>query len=456
MFKRIMAIIILSSLLSATAHAAWFLNTWVKSGGGTIVVRGGTPQTSANGSVYKSYTTSKPFTVAVNPNVGYSISQVNYNNVNLAAPFPTSYTVQGPGSQNVFAWFAAQQLTVTASTGAGGSVTPTSLSGIYYGTKLTSARNFTFTPSPATSGVSSITGVPTGATVSLALPATAGMPVTVTLPVGFTFTSDIALVGSFYGPPVAKTGPPQVVLAGTLVTLDGSSSTGIIDSYSWTQTAGPGFPDSKVIADITSGAMETFTPSVLGNYTFILTVTGGSTASTTVTVTDDIAAAMRTQCYNCHVQNNVGVASNTFGNWSSSGHKSKALICSQCHVGANTGGHPGPLRSGSVNETTFTYNAPYGSGNFCITCHNPSILTDFAASKHSVAAGSASCGYCHKPGVHNPKALCNDCHYSGNPYGLPWPPAGFDFHSAFDSLPNVCIQCHKTHNPKILSIEGCK
>jgi len=43
MFTRILGIIILSCLLSTPAHAAWFLNTWVKSAGGTIVVRGGTP-----------------------------------------------------------------------------------------------------------------------------------------------------------------------------------------------------------------------------------------------------------------------------------------------------------------------------------------------------------------------------------------------------------------------------
>ena len=143
MFKRILSFLCLASLLSVPAHASWTLNTWVKSSGGSIVVRGGTPQTSANGSVFKAYTTSKPFTVTVSPNTGYSISQVTYNNVVTNSPSQTSYTVQGPAAQNVYASFVSQVLSVTASAGAGGSVSPTSLTGITYGTKLTAAKKFT-------------------------------------------------------------------------------------------------------------------------------------------------------------------------------------------------------------------------------------------------------------------------------------------------------------------------
>ena len=39
--------------------------------------------------------------------------------------------------------------------------------------------------------------------------------------------------------PVAKAGPDQTVASGSLVTLDGSDSTGNIDLYSWAQTGGP-------------------------------------------------------------------------------------------------------------------------------------------------------------------------------------------------------------------------
>ena len=88
--------ILLFMALPYTAHGAWTLNTWAKSAGGTIVVRGGTPQTSANGSVFKTYTTSKPFAVTINANTGYAISAVTYNSVAQTLPIasPKSYTVQ--------------------------------------------------------------------------------------------------------------------------------------------------------------------------------------------------------------------------------------------------------------------------------------------------------------------------------------------------------------------------
>jgi hypothetical protein len=191
----------------------------------------------------------------------------------------------------------------------------------------------------------------------------------------------------------------------------------------------------------------------VGDYTFDLTVTGGSTASIKVSVTNNIVAYMRSQCYNCHSGNGIGVAQNVFGNWSSSGHKAKSVICSQCHVGANTGGHPGNLTSGSVSETTFNYNAGLGSGNFCVSCHSPMIVTDFAVSKHSIRAGSASCSFCHKAGVHNPNVACTDCHTSDNPYGLSWPPSGFEFHSSFNGL-NICKYCHNVHNPKAFNFNN--
>ena len=39
--------------------------------------------------------------------------------------------------------------------------------------------------------------------------------------------------------PVAQAGPDQTVASGSLVTLDGSGSTGNGNSYSWVQTGGP-------------------------------------------------------------------------------------------------------------------------------------------------------------------------------------------------------------------------
>ncbi|MDD2735858.1 MAG: cytochrome c3 family protein [Desulfuromonadaceae bacterium] len=466
MNKKLLAAIFLVCLVPLAAHAAWSLTTWVTSAGGALTVRDGAPQTSLNGMVFKSYTTSQPFTVTVNANTGYTINKVIYNGV-TETPGQSSYTVQGPTAQSVQVSFAAQRLAVTAVADAGGTVTPTSLGTIYYGSKLTSVRKFTFTPELAVASVAGIAGVPAGATVSSALPAAAGTSVTVTLPSGFIFTENITLSGTFFSPPIAKTIASQTVLIGNPVTLDGSASTGAPSSYSWTQSSGPGFPATRVIADSTPGAQVTFTPTVTGVYTFTLTVTGGSSVSTKVTVTDgtppppvvydNITGLARNQCIDCHSAygaNGPGIVSNVFGNWSSSGHKTKGVFCTQCHSTVLVGDHPGPLRKGSVSAATFDYNfASAGSGNFCVTCHSPAIVTDFALSKHSIRAGSAACGFCHVAGVHNPNVACIDCHKSDNTYGLNWPPTGLEFHSSFTGGANVCKACHTTHNPKVLSIK---
>jgi hypothetical protein len=441
MRKWIIAVATLLCIFPVLSHAAsWSLNTWVKTSGGNIVVRNGSPQTSANGSVFKSYTTSQAFNVTVNANTGYTISNVTYNGVSQTLPIanPSSYTVSGPNAQSVYVTFAAQQLSVTASAGAGGSATPASVSGIYYGTRLYSPLRFTFTPVSGFNVVS-IAGVPAGATVSPAVPAAANTAVVVTFPTNYTFTGSVALAGTFAGPPVANAGSPQTVLPNTQVILDGSGSTGAITSYTWTQTSGP-----ATVTLTPSGSNATFTASVPGTYTFRLTVTGGSFATTTVNVTNDPAAAAKSQCQNCHQGNNVGIAQNVFNNWSSSQHRANFVMCANCHVGANTGGHPGTLTSGSVSETTFNFTS--GGANFCITCHNPSIVTDFARSVHVAPAGAASCSFCHAGGVHNPNTACVNCHYSGNSYGLAWPPAGLDFHNDYNGT-NLCSNCHDLHNP---------
>jgi hypothetical protein len=50
---------------------------------------------------------------------------------------------------------------------------------------------------------------------------------------------DAAFCSAAFSNPVADAGPDQAVASGSLVTLDGSGSTGGIDSFSWVQTGGP-------------------------------------------------------------------------------------------------------------------------------------------------------------------------------------------------------------------------
>ena len=70
-------------------------------------------------------------------------------------------------------------------------------------------------------------------------------------------------------------------ILGQVVRLDGTGSTGEIDSYAWTQTAGP-----AVTLQNADTATATFTPAEAGVYAFTLTVTGpgGAGAPTTLTV----------------------------------------------------------------------------------------------------------------------------------------------------------------------------
>jgi hypothetical protein len=405
MSKKLFALITMMCLLPAVAFA-WSLNTWVKSAGGNLVVRGGAPQTSVNGSVFKSYTTSQAFNVTVNANTGYTISNLTYNGVSQTLPVanPTSYAVSGPASQSVYATFAPQQLSVTASAGAGGTVSPSSVSGIYYGTKLYSPLRITFTPSSGFNVVN-ITGVPTGATVSSGLPAPANTQVIVTFPTNFTFTSGVTLAGTFQGPPVAKTGAPQTVLPGTSVTLNGSASTGTITTYTWAQTSGP-----ATVTLTPSGSNATFTPTVVGTYQFSLTVTGGSIATTTVTVTNSLAAAVRNACIVCHNTQNVGVVNGqnvVFNNWSSSNLNQAGVngrICYDCHVGANSGGHPGSV------------------GNNCIGCHNlalPNHNGNVADNNNGVRAivQEFSKWSHHVTGVTLDNSHCAACHLEGTVVG---------------------------------------
>ncbi len=87
-------------------------------------------------------------------------------------------------------------------------------------------------------------------------------------------------------PPVANAGPDQDVVQGSLVTLDGTNSTGAL-TFNWTQVGG-----TPVTLDDPTSPTPTFTfPSVADTLTFELTVTGpGGSDTDTVLVTaiDDV------------------------------------------------------------------------------------------------------------------------------------------------------------------------
>jgi len=427
MFKTVSAVIALVCAFPLLAHS-WTFNTQAKNVGGTITSRNMVNQTSVSGSLFKSYTTHAPLTVAVAANTGYGISNVTVNGmITNTPPSPYTISVQGMTTQTVFATFSPAMVSVTASASVGGTVSPTSVLNRYYGTKLTSALVFTFTPVSGNRLIS-LTGA-AGASVNSALPAATNASVTVTYPVGYTFTNPIALLGTFNGPPVANAGTPQTVLLGSLVTLMGSytGGSGILPTYTWTQLSGPS------VALASNGNQASFTAHLLGIYLFTVTLDTGSSATTRVTATDSLAVAARNECQSCHTSNGIGTAQ-VFSNWSSSMHKARLVICATCHVGNNSGSHPGTLTSGKVSETTFNYTTDGAS--FCVTCHSSQVITEYSASRHNAVA--LTCSICHTTGVHNPaaNANCNGCHLDelGNVPLHPLPIGDA-----------TCVSCHNPH-----------
>ena len=91
-------------------------------------------------------------------------------------------------------------------------------------------------------------------------------------------------------PPVAEAGDGQTVNIITPVTLDGGGSSDAdggadITGYAWTQAAGD---TTHVTLSGANTVTASFTPTVAGVYHFTLTVTDGSAASGTDTVTIDV------------------------------------------------------------------------------------------------------------------------------------------------------------------------
>ncbi|BCJ42558.1 hypothetical protein GCM10010168_07000 [Actinoplanes ianthinogenes] len=110
--------------------------------------------------------------------------------------------------------------------------------------------------------------------------------ITVTSSSGGVATASLTGSGAVFGPgvPVAGATADRTSVVNQVVKLDGTGSTGEIDSYRWTQTAGPA-------VTLTGGttASASFVPTEPGDYAFQLIVTGpggeGLPATVSVTVT---------------------------------------------------------------------------------------------------------------------------------------------------------------------------
>ncbi len=155
---------------------------------------------------------------------------------------------------------------------------------------ITAVSSDTFAPPVLTASGFAVASAPLVAG-SLTVPVQDAPPafVTVTSAAGGTVKIPVTATGAAYAPvpAVAQAGPDQNAAVGSLVTLDGSASTGAL-TYAWTSPAG------ITLANPTS-VNPTFTPTAAntGANVFTLTVTGlaGSTSTATVTVNVSAAAA---------------------------------------------------------------------------------------------------------------------------------------------------------------------
>jgi hypothetical protein len=395
--------LVASFLSPLVVHAApWSLTTTLRTPGGTLQVDSDAPQTVVNAPVVTSHPQDTAVTVTVLPNAGYRVSSVVQNGVTLSSPAQTVFTVNGPAPQSVAAYFSVERFSITASVAGnqGGTANPGGVGGFTLNQVLASDLPITFMPAAATMKVSSISGIPPGALQAPANPVE-GQPVVVTFPAGFVITGNILLVGTFSTLfPVAVAAFLAPAYAGRTVTLDASRSwpAGDISAVTWTQVSGP-----AAVTLLTPGAVSCgFVPPVAGTYAFSLGVMpGGSTVNLVVEVHANADAQVATQCMDCHVASGTVRTLNAYNQWRTSKHQANYLTCSGCHVGADSGGHPGlvPL-------------------DICMGCHATSQGTSAPISLGHMSitdTAMTTCHACHQHGllpvVVSPTMACTTCHH---------------------------------------------
>ncbi len=384
----LISLLLLAGCSAIHLHATpWRLTTRVASAGGSISSpnREG-EQTVSDGSLSRTYLTGEIVPVTVTPDTGHFVSNLTLDGKVLhlndpAVPFVT--TVEGPSPRSVVATFLRIPFVLTATAGANGTVTPLSLQ-VRQGRQATPVW-FVFVPynGYAVHDIT-VTGHLPNEDYQL-LDAATGRPVTlpaqpkvrvkvviINVKGSTTLTGTFAVMGAFAG-------APRTVLAGSTVALDGSAGAEAT-AYAWRQLDGP----ATVTLSGANSARATFrAPAATGTYRFVLTTGGGSgSATTTVFVTDSLAAAARGQCQNCHSQQGVGADRHVFARWSSSVHArpANAVMCYRCHVDTASGGHPGPALA-SLRR-------------ICATCHD--------IANHPIDIDAKACTSCHDPHSGNP------------------------------------------------------
>ncbi len=396
MLKRFLALLtLLVFALPLTALAAnGTLTTKVATQGGTLSVNGGPDQLyglQKTVSVTDLTTTAIPVVVTASP--GYTIATVIVNGVRNDFPdSPATFTMGSTSTktaQSLLAYFTPAKYNVSVTAGPGGTAGP---AGVYQ-LNFNAVKDFVFSPNSGNSVVDIeglagqtvvLTNYATGAAVTL--PAAAGVKVKAHL----TATSNVVLNGVFVTM-TASAGTDKTVLFGDTVTLTATASEADA-TFAWLQISGPNLGGTPTTPLTGVGATLAVTAGdVATTYGFKVTATStslGATATSTVKV--NVAAtrvdAAMAQCQVCHAQNNIGTQAGVWDGWSATTHASNAHgpMCYNCHVGANTGAHPGtsPTSATCVGCHAGPYAPHNGTTQNCLTCHDPHSLAAVLAAPH--------------------------------------------------------------------------
>jgi hypothetical protein len=436
------AILVMSIPVMAYAGATWSLNTWARSAGGSITVRG-TSQTVSNSSVFNTYTTSNtnPISYSITVNTGYK-ARVYMNQTGTPSTEPADFNLtaglnqtllgintltstnatllQNDGTYLASLWVVFEPVPV--------SVGATALPGSHYRVNLTNVPNvnsgsiagqnitFTFTADPGYL-IQSIIGN-TGLTdINSVSPTTINVGTTVakvTFPKGYVFGSTIialsatAVVDASTSVANVTSHTQNVVKGATGVAMAGTVTGAPASSPypSWSVVAYPG-GDATRLAFVPSASAATFTGYTTGTYVFAFNASATARALTSFQVMHTVPvvtpASIGSTCQACHTSIGIGGSNGAAINsvWAASAYNLANLAngCTVCHVGAGTGAHPGTIGgpvAGHDNKALYK----------CTLCHNSGLtgFTNFSTNGHNFA---------------NPIAVpgCVDCHSIGQNAG---------------------------------------
>ena len=130
---------------------------------------------------------------------------------------------------------------------------------------------------------------PSGGTLTATLPDGVPASVTIASEAGGAITIPVYVEGNPFEPigVSADAGPDRTVLINATVTLDGTGSTGPIESYAWTQIAGP----AVTLSDADEAIASFTAPGAAAALQFALTVTGPGGPSVDTTAVQVVASA---------------------------------------------------------------------------------------------------------------------------------------------------------------------